>query len=60
VAYAMQNLIASSEVKIYGIAAANQIIKMRKLDKESSDKQLLQEFVNNIFQFVTNIDSSIA
>ena len=54
----MKNLIASSEVKVYGIAAANEILKLRKNDIEKTDKQLLQSFVDNIFEFVAKVDQN--
>lgn len=56
VAFAMQNLSATAEVKIYGIAAASEILKLRKNDHEKTDKQLLQSFVDNIFEFVSKMD----
>ena len=43
VAQVMQDLIAKADVKIYGIAAASEILKMRKKDTQSTDKQLIQE-----------------
>jgi hypothetical protein len=56
VAHVVKNLRASKEIQIYAIAAANEIIKMRKLDRDSTDKQLLQEFINNVFAFIARIE----
>jgi hypothetical protein len=59
VAFAMTNLKATSESKLYGIAAANEILKLKKIHSDLTDKQLVQFFVNNIFQFVSKIDETM-
>jgi len=47
---------AKSELKIYGVAAANEVLKLRKSYQDLTDKQILQMFVDNIFEFVSRID----
>ena len=53
--YVMASLDAPSELKIQGIAAANEIIKMRRAYRELTDKQVLQLFVDNIFEFISRM-----
>lgn len=60
VASVMQNLSATADSKLYGVAAASEILKMRKSDRTSTDKQLLQAFVNNIRQFVAKMNEGIS
>ena len=59
VAHVLKNLNTSSELKIYGIAAANEILKLRSSPgfQGFSTKQLLQQFVDNIYAFIAKMDS---
>jgi len=61
VAYVMKNLEAPQKVKIYAIAAANEILKVRAAEgfKNMGDKQILQQFVDNIYAFVAKIDAGM-
>jgi hypothetical protein len=59
VAFVMKNLETTSKLKIYGIAAANEILKLRSAEgfKSLTNKQLLQQFVDNIYAFIAKMDS---
>ena len=57
--YVMASLSAPPEIKIQGVAAANEIIKLRRARQDLSDKQVLQLFVDNIFEFVAKIDGGM-
>ncbi len=45
-----------SGLKIYSVAAINEIIKMKLKNKGKSNKQLIQMFVNNIQNFSKKIE----
>ncbi len=47
-----------SEIKIYAIAAINEVLKLKKdrINRGKTDKQLIQMFVNNISEFSRKID----
>ena len=59
VAHVMKNLEAPQKIKIYAIAAANEILKIRGSAGFSSlsDRQILQQFVDNIYAFTAKMDS---
>ncbi len=59
VAYVLHNLKTPSNLKVYGVAAANEILKLRAAEgfKNLTDKQLLQQFVDNIYAFTAKMDS---
>ena len=61
IAYVMKNLDAAPNIKVYAIAAANEILKVRAAEgfKNMGDKQILQQFVDNIYAFVAKIDSGM-
>lgn len=61
VAHVMKNLEAPANIKIYAIAAANEILKVRGSAGFSSltDKQILQQFVDNIYAFSAKIDAGM-
>ena len=61
VAHVMKNLQAPEKIKVYGIAAANEVLKIRSAVGFSAmtDKQILQQFVNNIYAFVAKIDAGM-
>jgi len=40
-----------NELKIYSVAAINEILKIKRGNKGKSNKQLIQMFVNNIPEF---------
>lgn len=56
VAHVLKTLDSKKEFKIYGVAAANEILKLKNNNPQSSDKQLLQSFTDNIFEVVSKID----
>jgi hypothetical protein len=58
IAYAMQNLNAKSNAKLYALAAANEILKMKKSNPVMTDKQLIQSFVNTIPRFIADINQN--
>jgi len=45
------------ELKILGVAASNEILKIKKENKGKSHKQLLQIFVNNTGEFLARVNS---
>lgn len=47
------------ELKIFGIAAASEILKLKKENKHKTDKQLLQMFVNNSKSFTEKINEGM-
>jgi len=57
VAHVMKNLNAPADIKLYGVAAANEILKLRASEgfKGLSDKQLIQQFVDNIYGFMAKM-----
>jgi hypothetical protein len=44
-----------SELKIYAVAAINEIIKLKRGNKGKSNKQLIQMFVNTVPEFSRRI-----
>ena len=55
----IQNLDAlrtEKNLKIFGIAAASEALKLRKENKDKTNKQILQMFVNNTKGFVEKIN----
>jgi hypothetical protein len=59
IAHAFKNLDAESELKIYGLAAATEILKLRKGYKDLADKQILQMFVDDIYHILANVEESL-
>jgi len=61
VAFVMKNIEAPTNIKIYAVAAANEILKVRVAEgfKSMGDKQILQQFVDNIYAFVAKIDAGM-
>ena len=61
VAYVLKTLDSKPKLKIYGIAAANEILNLRKdaANNNLTDKQLIQIFVDNIFAIVAKIEEDI-
>ncbi len=51
----LDNLETKKNLKIFGIAAASEILKLKKENKHKTDKQLLQMFVNNSKSFAEKI-----
>lgn len=43
-------------LKIFGIAAANEALKLKKENKHKTNRQILQMFVNNIKKFAVNVN----
>jgi len=56
VAHVLKTLDSEAKLKIYGVAAANEILKLKKNNSQLTDKQLLQSFTDNIFEVVSKID----
>lgn len=50
---------AKKELKILGIAAASEILKLKKENKHKTDKQLLQMFINNSKSFVEKVNEGM-
>lgn len=57
VAHVMKTLVAPADIKLYGVAAATEILKLRASEgfKELSNKQLVQQFVDNIYGFMAKM-----
>jgi hypothetical protein len=57
VAHVMKTLVAPAEIKLYGIAAATEILKLRASEGFNglSNKQLVQQFVDNIYGFMAKM-----
>ncbi len=51
----LDNLETKKNLKIFGIAAASEILKLKKENKHKTDKQLLQMFVNNSKSFLEKV-----
>ena len=58
----IQNLDAlrtEKNLKIFGIAAASEALKLRKENKDKTNKQILQMFVNNTKGFLERINEGM-
>jgi len=54
--HVLENLDAPSHMKVMGVAAANEVIKLRRAYQDRSDKQILQMFVDNIYEFLSKMN----
>ena len=52
----LDNLGTKKELKIFGIAAASEILKLKKENKHKTNKQILQMFVNNTKGFLERMN----
>lgn len=43
------------DLKLYAVVAANEVMRIKKDNFDLTDKQIMQEFVNNIFEFVAKV-----
>ena len=59
VAHAFKNLDTTSELKLYGVAAANEALKIRSAYKDLTEKQVMQTFSDNIAKIVAKIEKDI-
>jgi hypothetical protein len=61
VSHVLKTLEAEKKLKVYGIAAANEVLNLRKepVNRNLTDKQILQLFVDNIFAITAKIDANI-
>jgi len=50
---------SSMESKVFGIAAVNEILRLKKQNKHMSKKQLLQALVNNRTEFMQRVRGEI-
>lgn len=58
----IQNLDAlrtEKSLKVFGIAAASEILKLKKENKHKTNKQILQMFVNNTKSFVEKVNEGM-
>ena len=46
-------------LKVFGIAAASEILKLKKENKNKTNKQILQMFVNNTKSFLERINEGM-
>jgi len=61
IAHVLKSLDSEPKLKVYGIAAASEVLNLRKepLNHNLTDKQILQLFVDNIFTFIAKIDENV-
>ncbi len=61
VAHVMKHLVASPRAKLYGVAAANEVLKMRKDPsfKKATDKQIMQALADDIANLIAKIDNDV-
>ena len=52
----LDNLGTERSVKVFGIAAASEILKLKKENKHKTNKQILQILVNNTKSFLDRIN----
>ena len=52
----MDSISIKKNFKIFGIAAANEILKLKKQHKDKTNKQILQIFVNNVSEFLNRLE----
>lgn len=53
--FVMKNVNAVGEAKIASIVAADKAIKLRRLNLEMSNKQIIQEITNQVFHILADI-----
>jgi len=53
----LNTLRAEKELKRLGIAASNEILKIKKQNKFKNNKQLLQSFINSSNEFLARVNS---
>lgn len=46
--YVLNYLEVKPELKIIGVASANEVLKIQKLSKSSSEREIMQIFMNNL------------
>lgn len=51
----LDSVMIKRDLKVFGIAAANEILKLRKQHKGKTNKQILQIFANNISEFLERL-----
>ena len=54
--HVLDNLEAPSHLRVMGVAASNEVIKMRRANPEMTSKQVLQLFVDNVYQFLARMN----
>lgn len=55
----LDNIGVKIDVKIFGIAAASEALKLKKENKHKTNKQILQAFVNNSKSFIEKINEGM-
>ena len=55
----LDNLGTERSVKVFGIAAASEILKLKKENKHKTNKQILQMFINNSKGFVDKVNEGM-
>lgn len=55
----LDNLRIKKDIKIFGIAAASEALKLKKENKHRTNKQILQMFVNNSKNFIIKINEGM-
>jgi len=46
--YIMNTLQVNPDMKIVGLASATEVLKLKKMSKNSTDKEIMQMFMNNL------------
>lgn len=55
----LDTLRTEKNIKVFGIAAASEILKLKKENKHKTNKQILQMFVNNSKGFLDKINEGM-
>ena len=55
----LDDLRTEKNIKVFGIAAASEILKLKKENKHKTNKQILQMFVNNSKSFLEKINEGM-
>ncbi len=56
--YVINCLQVKPELKIAGVASANEVLKMQKMSKTLSDKEIMQAFMNNLPKMVASLSEN--
>ena len=55
--YVINNLGVKPDMKIIGLASANEVLKIKKMSKNSTDKEIMQIFMNNLPKLSTSLQN---
>ncbi|MDP1729057.1 MAG: hypothetical protein Q8L27_02545 [archaeon] len=54
--YVLNTLNVESALKIKGMASANEVLKIKKISKNATNKEVMQMFMNNLSKFSTSLE----